>query len=285
MKKNIVLMYILSLGMLIHTVAIAAPKEKVSKKSEKTAAKDKKSKKASVKAEKKQKTQDKKKHKQDKKKQLQQEMKEWEQKKKNMKPLQLKDLVEENHQLRTKNGEMKLTVEELQKKLKETTAGGDERNTTHAHSEAEYQKLVELQKQIQTSLASRDLSELPEGSYTINKETGEVLIGGLVDPRYGVHNATGLPFLRGTIFKVQIGAKHDLDLKDILIDEVNHETLAQEVSEGLYKYTIGHFRNYWEADKLKQGLRSMGIQLAWIVPYKDGNRVLLKEVLPEVMDK
>jgi hypothetical protein len=29
----------------------------------------------------------------------------------------------------------------------------------------------------------------------------------------------------------------------------------------------------------------MGIQLAWIVPYKDGNRVLLKEVLPEVMDK
>lgn len=208
MKKNIVLMYILSLVLLIPPVAIAAPKEKAGKKSEKTAAKDKKNKKASTKAEKKPKKQDKKKdkpdkkkHEQDKKKQLQQEMKEWEQKKKNMKPLQLKDLVEENHQLRTKNGEMRLTVEELQKKLEETTAGGGERNTTHAHREAEYQKLVELQKQIQNSLASRDLSELPEGSYTINKEAGEVLIGGVVDPRYGVHPATGLPFLRGTILK------------------------------------------------------------------------------------
>lgn len=291
MKKNIIVMCILGISMLVNTVAIAAPKGKEQKKSEKSTTQEKKKKSPNVKADKQKKAQDakkdkqdKKKNKQDKKKQLQQDLKEWEQKKKNMKPLQLKDLVEENHQLRTKNGELKLAVEALQQKIEEAPQRA-EHDASNAQSEVDKQRLLEIQKQVQTSAACRDLSELPAGSYTINQETGEVLIGGVVDPRYGVHPTTGIPFIKGTIFKVQIGAKYDLDLKDILIDEVNHETLEQEVAEGLYKYTIGHFRNYWEADKLKKGLRSMGIQLAWIVPYKDGNRVLLKEVLPEVMDK
>ncbi len=291
MKKNIVLIYILAISMVFAPLAVAAPKGKEGKKTEKKAKQEKKGKKSAKgdaqQSEKKNSNPKLDKNKgQDKKKQLEQEIKEWDQKKKSMKPLQLKDLVEENHQLRMKNGEMQLAVVEIQKKLDEAMQGAG----NHAESEVERQKverqkIVEIQKQTQTNLAFRDLSELPPGSYTINQETGEVLIGGVVDPRYGVNPQTGIPFIKGIIFKVQMGARYDLDLKDVLIDEVNHETLEQEVAEGLYKYTIGHFRNYWEADKLKKGLRSMGIELAWIVPYKDGERVLLKEVLPAVLDQ
>jgi len=287
MKKNIALIYILGISILFAPVAIAASKGKENKKNEKKTTQQQKSKKnvkITTQKEKSKKTNtkpEKNKKLSDSKMQLAQEDKEWEKKKKNMKPIQLKDLVEENHQLRIKNGEMKLAVEEIQKKLDEAMQG----SANQAQTEKEIQKILEIQKQTQTNLACRDLSELPPGSYTINQDTGEVLIGGVVDHRYGVNPKTGIPFIKGIMFKVQMGARHNLDLKGVLIDELNYETLEQEVAEGLYKYTIGHFRNYWEADKLKKGLRSMGIQLAWIVPYKDGERVLLKEVLPAVLDQ
>jgi hypothetical protein len=198
-------------------------------------------------------------------KKLKLELKDWEKKKKDLKPLQLRDLIEENHRLRMQNQKLDVDLKEIELKLRETI-----------------KKELMLQ---QTNAAIRDLSELPPGSYTIDKATGQVFIGGILDERYGVDPITGIPFIKGVIFKVQIGANKDLDLKDVLIDEVHHENLEQEKEENLYKYTIGHFRNYWEANKLKKGIRAMGIQLAWIVPYKDGKRVLLKEVLSTVIEQ
>lgn len=198
-------------------------------------------------------------------KKLKLQTKEWEKKKKGLKPLQLRDLIEENHRLRMQNQKLDVELKEIEIKLKETIT-------------------KEIMQQ-RSNAAARDLSELPAGSYTVDKTTGQVFIGGILDERYGVDPATGTPFIKGVIFKVQIGANKDLDLKDVLIDEVHHENLEQEKDESFYKYTIGHFRNYWEANKLKKGLRAMGIKLAWIVPYKDGKRVLLKEVLSTVIEQ
>ena len=48
------------------------------------------------------------------------------------------------------------------------------------------------------------------------------------------------------------------------------------------RYTLGEFRDYWEADKFKKYLREMGVKDAWIVPYKDGKRVPIKDVLEGV---
>jgi hypothetical protein len=45
------------------------------------------------------------------------------------------------------------------------------------------------------------------------------------------------------------------------------------------RITIGIFRDYWEADTFKKYMRDMGVKEAWIVPYKDGVRVELKDVL------
>ncbi len=49
------------------------------------------------------------------------------------------------------------------------------------------------------------------------------------------------------------------------------QTLEVKLLEkGEQKFTIGIFRDYWEADKFKKYMREMGVKDAWIVPYKDG---------------
>ena len=48
-------------------------------------------------------------------------------------------------------------------------------------------------------------------------------------------------------------------------------------------FTIGVFRDYWEADKFKKYMREMGVKDAWIVPFKDGVRVEIKDVLEGVV--
>ncbi len=77
----------------------------------------------------------------------------------------------------------------------------------------------------------------------------------------------------GIIFKVQIGAYKEIDLSDD-----NSSSFGSEKGE-LNKYTIGVFKDYWEADTFKKYVREMGVKDAFIVSYKDGQRVDIKEVL------
>ena len=56
-----------------------------------------------------------------------------------------------------------------------------------------------------------------------------------------------------------------------------------EVGEdGLMRYTLGVFRDYWEADTFKKYMREMGVSDAWIISYRDGVRVPIKEVLENI---
>ena len=48
-------------------------------------------------------------------------------------------------------------------------------------------------------------------------------------------------------------------------------------------YTLRHFRNYWQANSFKKELRAMGCKDAWVVAFKDGKRLPLKEVLQDVV--
>ncbi|MEM7055467.1 MAG: hypothetical protein AAF392_01105 [Bacteroidota bacterium] len=212
-------------------------------------------------------------------KRLRAEVREWQKRKKNMEPLQLKDLVEENHRLKAQNRKLDINVQELEEKLK----AGEEKSAQLARLKSEIDTLKKAAiSAISTPIA---LEELPAGSYSVDEATGQVLINGVPDNRYGFDKTAGKPFIKGVIFKVQVSADRDLDLSDVLVDDSHHKNLEQEEAEGVNKYTIGHFRNYWEADKLKKGLRKMGIRWAWIVPYKDGKRVLLKEVLSTVIEQ
>lgn len=87
--------------------------------------------------------------------------------------------------------------------------------------------------------------------------------------------------MMGVVFKVQIGAFRNKDLSKYF---ENHENFSGETDEdGTQKITLGQFPDYWEADTFKKYLREMGVKDAWIVPYKDGVRVSIKDVLEGVM--
>lgn len=85
----------------------------------------------------------------------------------------------------------------------------------------------------------------------------------------------------GVVFKVQIGALRPRNSADL--DQKNY-VFEVEDSPDYIQYVIGHFRDYHEADILKKQMRKIGMNKAWIVPYKNGKRVPLKEVLQVVLE-
>ena len=88
-------------------------------------------------------------------------------------------------------------------------------------------------------------------------------------------NMQALP--EGVVFKVQIGAFRNRDLQKYLN---NSRNFTGEVDEdGVKKYTLGFFADYWEADNFKKYMRELGVNDAWIVTYKQGKRVPIKDVL------
>lgn len=90
-----------------------------------------------------------------------------------------------------------------------------------------------------------------------------------------------MDFSKGIVFKVQIGAFKNKDLSKYFENNPNFGGEAAE--DGTQRLTIGIFRDYWEADTFKKYMREMGVKDAWIVPFKDGQRVDIKDVLEGVV--
>ncbi|MFZ5970038.1 MAG: Ezrin/radixin/moesin family protein [Bacteroidota bacterium] len=93
-----------------------------------------------------------------------------------------------------------------------------------------------------------------------------------------------MDFSKGVVFKVQVGAFKNKDLSKYFDNNPNFggEAADKDANEP-QKITIGIFRDYWEADTFKKYMREMGVKDAWIVPYKDGVRVEIKDVLEGVV--
>ncbi|MEQ9439079.1 MAG: Ezrin/radixin/moesin family protein [Cyclobacteriaceae bacterium] len=86
-------------------------------------------------------------------------------------------------------------------------------------------------------------------------------------------------FNQGLVFRVQIGAYQNQDLSNY---DTSENFTEETTDDGTQRYTLGNFRDYWEADKFKKYLRAMGVKDAWIVPYRDGGRVPIKDVLEDL---
>jgi predicted RNase H-like nuclease (RuvC/YqgF family) len=87
-------------------------------------------------------------------------------------------------------------------------------------------------------------------------------------------------YSQGVLFRVQIGA-YKTKFYD-LSKYTNHRRFhIEEVETGANKYTIGTFRDYWEADLFKKYLQEMGVGDAWVVAYQNNKRVDITEVLGE----
>ena len=101
---------------------------------------------------------------------------------------------------------------------------------------------------------------------------------------------------KGLVFKVQIGAYRKRNLAKINeIASEEGDLLEQEDQKGIHQYCLRTFRNYWKADEFKKQMRAiMGFDgpqksklkgAPYIVPYIDGKRVPLKQVLEKVEEQ
>ena len=176
------------------------------------------------------------------------EKKEWKKKAKEFakNPANLKTLVETKQVVETDNSALKGQVSALNNDVSNKSA-----------------KIAELEDQI-----AKMRSELT----STKAELAQLKEAPPINP---------MDFSKGVVFKVQIGAFKNKDLTKYFDNNPNFG--GEATDKGEQRFTIGVFRDYWEADKFKKYMRDMGVKDAWIVPFKDGQRVEIKDVLEGVV--
>jgi len=137
-------------------------------------------------------------------------------------------------------------------------------------------------KQLQTSNGDKD-ARIAELEDQLAQSRGELtsIRAEIAQLKQAPAAVSPMDFSKGVVFKVQIGAFKNKDLKKYFDNNPNFGGEAAE--KGDQKLTIGVFRDYWEADTFKKYMRDMGVKDAWIVPYRDGQRVEIKDVLEGVV--
>lgn len=171
--------------------------------------------------------------------------KEWAAKLKALKPMEYKALLEEKDVL-----------------LGQVSALEGKNSSLRSQVEQQEGEIAKLKKELE--------------DYNSGMAPGVVQGGQTVtDPATGLNTKRGPT--QGVVYKVQIGS---FKTKDLTKYFDNNPNFSGEVdSDGTKKYTLGIFTDYWEADNFKKALREMGVKGAWVVPYKDGQRVNIKDVL------
>jgi hypothetical protein len=179
------------------------------------------------------------------------EAKDWDKKIKKLEPEQYKALIEENRSLKSQVTSLKTELSSV-----------DDRIGEKDDQISQYQdQITDLRAQVAN--AKKAVASTPATS----SGAAYVAPSGPVNPEVGV------------VFKVQIGAFTNKDLTKYLKAS---ENFSGDTEDGVKKYSLGVFRDYWEADTFKKYLREMGVKDAWIVSYKDGQRVPIKDVLEGV---
>jgi len=137
-------------------------------------------------------------------------------------------------------------------------------------------------KQLQSSNSDKD-ARIAELEDQLSQARGELTAARaeIAQLKQAPAVVSPMDFSKGVIFKVQIGAFKNKDLSKYFDNNPNFGGEAAE--KGDQKLTIGVFRDYWEADTFKKYMRDMGVKDAWIVPYRDGQRVEIKDVLEGVV--
>ena len=179
------------------------------------------------------------------------EKKEWKKKLKKTSPEQFKRMYDENASLKSE-------VSSIQGQLSSLQAGMGEKDAKIAELTEQNRKMEAQVNAAKKAIAKAKQEAVAQPSTTMVAVNEE-----------------------GILFKVQIGAFRNKDLSKYFD---NNENFGGETeADGVQKITLGKFRDYWEADTFKKYLREMGVNDAWIVPYKDGTRVAMKDVLEGVI--
>lgn len=81
---------------------------------------------------------------------------------------------------------------------------------------------------------------------------------------------------KGYYYRVQLGAYKFFDVNTTKATQTD-DTFLTETKNEIDKYVVGLFFTLEEADKFKNDIRKLGIKDAFVVPYKDGQRITHKE--------
>ncbi len=152
-----------------------------------------------------------------------------------------------------------------------------------ALSPLEFKAIVDEKDELQTQVNTAD-TELAENRKTLLAKEEQINTlkaeNAKLEKEVSMEVDASPKSEKGVVFKVQIGAYEGIDITDQANDNTD---LGAETSGSVKKYTLGYFRDYWEADKFKKYIRAMGLKDAWIVAYRDGKRVDVKDVLEGVI--
>lgn len=77
---------------------------------------------------------------------------------------------------------------------------------------------------------------------------------------------------KGMYFKVQLGAYNQYRAKGLTKSEIETEIVENQI-----KYVLGYFTSVSKAEEFRNELKKMGLADAWIVCYKDGQRISQEE--------
>jgi TolA-binding protein len=152
----------------------------------------------------------------------------------------------------------------------------DDKQTADATVTSLNQKL----SQMQSSVSEKD-SKIASLEDQLSELRGQLTAANAELTSLKENPAASMDFSKGVVFKVQIGAFKNKNLAKYFENNPNFGGEAKDSEP--QKLTIGVFRDYWEADTFKKYMREMGVKDAWIVPYQDGQRVEIKDVLEGVV--
>ena len=88
-------------------------------------------------------------------------------------------------------------------------------------------------------------------------------------------------YSKGLVYKVQVGDLKEKSLDRKVFQQEGKDFAVEKDDNGKLKYTLGYFRNYWEAIEFKDHLIKIGIKTAYAVAYKDGKLTGMKEARAE----
>ncbi len=184
------------------------------------------------------------------------EKKEWKKRLKRLEPQEYKSLLDENKALKGQ-------VSSLQTEQQSFSSSLADRDEQIDQLEGQ---VSDLRNELATSRAN--LAKLQDQA---------------AEPRSKDVSGSSINDQVGIVFKVQIGAFTNKDLSKYL--EAGDNFSGETNDAGMKQYTLGVFKDYWEADTFKKYLREMGVKDAWIVSFRDGKRVPIKDVLENVSSK
>lgn len=84
--------------------------------------------------------------------------------------------------------------------------------------------------------------------------------------------------MNGVLYRIQVGA-FKKGVGEAVADATDANNLGVESTDDFEKVMIGQIRDYTKAQALRDQLRKMGVKDAFIVAYKDGARVTIKEAM------